>query len=92
MTERIHLIVKGNVQGVLFRNFVKKTAKFLGLNGWVRNTPQGNVEVVAEGERDKLVQLAEKCIRGPIMAKVENIKIDWEKPTGIFKDFEVRYH
>ena len=91
MADRLHLMIKGDVQGVFFRDFVKKQSKFLNLKGWVRNTPEGNVEVVAEGGRENLLRLSEKCIRGPIIAKVEKIDLQWENPTGAFNDFEIRY-
>ncbi len=91
MQSRLHLVIKGKVQGVFFRDFVKKNAKFLNLKGWVRNTPDGNIEILAEGEKEKLLELAEKCLRGPIMAKVENTRMEWDEPTGLFKDFEIRY-
>ena len=54
---RVHLIVKGWVQGVFFRSETQKTANGLGLSGWVRNRKDGSVEIVAEGPKDQLEKI-----------------------------------
>ena len=88
---RVHLIIHGDVQGVFFRDFVNKTATALKLKGWVRNTSEKTVEVVAEGEKENLKELIEKCKKGPPFADVENISIEWAEATEEFSDFKIRY-
>lgn len=89
--KRIHLIISGDVHGVLFRSNTVGIAEKLGLKGWVRNTYSGEVEIVAEGEEDSLEKLISWCRQGPSFAKVQNVKINWEKANGEFTMFDVKY-
>jgi len=86
---QLHLLIHGKVQGVFYRDFVKKTADSLELKGWVRNNPNETVEVVAEGEEEKLKKLLEKCKDGPAAAKVDDIGLEWRKATGEFDKFSI---
>ncbi len=71
----LRAIVHGRVQGVFFRDFVRHRASSLGLTGFVRNLPDGaSVEVVAEGETEKLDQLLEYLKAGPATAHIENVE------------------
>jgi acylphosphatase len=88
--KRVHLFVSGRVQGVFFRAHTRDLAQKLGLSGFVRNLPDGRVEVVAEGPEEKLQELIEFCHRGPPLAYVTNVEIHWEEPTGEFRGFSVR--
>ncbi len=88
---RLHSIIDGRVQGVGFRNFVLIKAEELDLTGWVRNTYQGQVEVLAEGPRQTLEIFFEHLKRGPSPAYVTNITQDWEPATGEFPYFAVRH-
>lgn len=90
MEARIHMIVSGNVQGVFYRASTRKKAGDLGLKGYVRNLPTGDVEVVAEGRKPPLDRLIEFCRKGPEGADVRNIDIRWERPKNEFRGFEVR--
>jgi len=87
------LIVKifGQVQGVFFRSYTQKTAEDLGLTGWVQNESDGSVLVIAEGEKLKLKDFLEFLKKGPNSARVSKIEIKWEKATGEFKNFEIKY-
>jgi len=67
---RIHLLVRGRVQGVGFRAFVLRRAQALGITGWVRNCADGSVELEAEGEPERLERLVEAVSRGPVGARV----------------------
>jgi acylphosphatase len=87
---RLHAFVEGRVQGVGFRYFVEERASVLGLTGWVRNRWDESVEVLAEGERNKLEKLVAALHRGPPSAYVTNVKTDWQPPTGEFSYFSVR--
>ncbi|MBW2989690.1 acylphosphatase [Candidatus Woesearchaeota archaeon] len=89
--KRIHLIISGKVQGVFFRHNASLTANRLGLKGFVRNLPDGNVEVVAEGSEERLKELIRFCREGPKGAYVDNVEIAYEDPKGEFKTFSVRY-
>lgn len=87
---RAHVYVKGQVQGVFFRAWMRDAAQELGLTGWVRNLADGRVEAVFEGTRDAVEEVIEKCRQGPLSAAVEHVDIIWEKATGEFVGFEVR--
>ena len=88
---RCHVLVSGRVQGVFFRQNTRERARALGLKGWVRNTEDGKVEAVFEGEREKIEKILEWMKVGPILARVENLEIKWEDFKNEFKDFEIRY-
>jgi acylphosphatase len=83
--------VSGRVQGVFFRAFVKSHALELHLSGYVRNLPDGTVEAVAEGERQRLEKLVEYLGKGPPPARVAKVQTEWSDYRGIFKDFRVMY-
>lgn len=89
-TERIHLQIEGRVQGVFYRASARERAHNLGLTGWVRNQPEGRVELVAEGPREVLESLLAWCRKGPPLARVDSVEADWGAPTGEFSSFEVR--
>ena len=91
MMIRAHVFISGRVQGVFFRSETRHEAKKRGVKGWVRNTSDGRVESVFEGEEEKVEELIEFCKRGPPGARVANIDVTWEDYTGEFRDFEIRY-
>ena len=88
---RLQLRVHGRVQGVFYRLSAQTEARRLGLTGWVRNCPDGTVEMVAEGDRAALEQLLSYCWKGPAAARVDEIETDWGETTGEFFDLELRY-
>jgi acylphosphatase len=85
-----HIIVKGFVQGVGFRWFVQKHANHLGLNGWVRNLSNGDVEIEVEGERSLVEELIKLVKVGPRYAQVEDLQITWKPYEGKYKSFEIK--
>lgn len=89
---RVHLIIKGFVQGVFFRASTRETAVRLNLTGWVKNLPDGNVEAVFEGPVEKLEQAVQWCRQGPRGASVINVDEKWQVYTGEFKDFSISYN
>lgn len=91
MTRRVHMLISGRVQGVFFRANAQEVAQRLGLAGYVRNLPDGRVEVVAEGEEEALRRLIEWCHQGPPLARVERVEVRWQNPTGEFSGFHIRY-
>ncbi len=88
---RLNAIVKGYVQGVGYRFFTVRKALGYGITGWVKNLRDGNVQVVAEGERSIVEEFIKDLKVGPYSANVTDIEIKWEKYTGEFQTFEVRY-
>lgn len=87
---RFHVIVKGYVQGVGFRYFVLDAAVAMGVSGWVRNLWNGDVETVAEGEREVLEKLLAIIRRGPRAAHVSGVDLEWGEFKGEFRSFSVR--
>ena len=86
---RISMIISGRVQGVFFRYKTKHEAGNLGLTGWVRNNSNGSVEILAEGDKDKLEALVAWCKSGPKLAKVDNMEVTWSSFSGGFNQFEI---
>lgn len=88
---RMHLIVEGRVQGVWFRDSTRREAVTLGVFGWVRNRPNGTVEVLAEGPEDNVKKLVSWCHHGPPGAKVQQVHETPDEWKGEFKSFDVIY-
>jgi len=88
---RAHIFVLGKVQGVFFREKTKKKAEEFGVSGWVKNLKDGRLEVVFEGEPEKVEKMIKWAKRGPFFAKVENFDLTWETCTDEFNEFEIRY-
>ncbi len=80
---RRRVVVWGHVQGVLFRSSTRETAASRGVEGWVRNLPDGSVEAVFEGESDRVQALVVFCRSGSRWAKVERIEVIEEAPEGV---------
>ena len=94
MSEKASLlaVVRGRVQGVYFRAFVRNRAEALGLTGYVRNLSGGGaIEVRAEGEKTKLDELLEYLNAGPPRARVDQVDVEWSEYTGRFTEFELKY-
>jgi acylphosphatase len=87
----LQAIVHGRVHGVFFRASVETRAEELKLTGFVRNRPDGTVEVRAEGERQKLEKLVEYLKKGPPAASVEEVVVTWAAYTGDYSQFSIRY-
>jgi acylphosphatase len=88
---RLHATVHGRVQGVSFRDYTQRRARELGLVGYVRNTWERTVEVVAEGPRGDVEKLLGFLHIGPRAAFVTQVDTQWPAPTREFDRFEVRY-
>ena len=87
----MHCLVMGKVQQVAYRAYVQESAMSLGLTGFVRNLPDGTVEVLAQGLPDTLKELVEYLHEGSVMAKVESLGIDWCTAKVVYDDFSVIY-
>jgi acylphosphatase len=79
------------VQGVGFRYFVMRSARPLGLHGWVRNRDDGTVEITAEGDRGRLETLLQAAREGPRGAHVSRVDADWMPATGGLDLFDLTY-
>ena len=90
MFKRLHAIVEGRVQGVFFRYATRQVANKLELKGWVKNTRDGNVEVIAEGEEFKLKELIKFLEKGPEYAVVKNLNVEWGDYKEEFSKFSIK--
>ncbi len=89
--KRLHVHVRGRVQGVFFRAVTQETARGLNLTGWVRNRPDGSVEAVFEGEDDHVDKMLAWCHQGPPTARVEEVLVLEEPYAGLFQTFDIQY-
>jgi acylphosphatase len=80
---RRHVIVRGRVQGVFFRDTVRRMAQSRGVSGWVRNREDGAVEAVFEGEGAAVESLTRFAQEGPRGAAVEGVEVHDEEPEGL---------
>lgn len=86
---RAHLVIVGRVQGVFFRAETSDIARRLGLAGWVRNKPDGSVEAVFEGHKEKVQEAIAWCRVGPREARVDDVQVEELLPSGEFEGFSV---
>ena len=84
-----NLIISGKVQGVFYRASCQEAAMRLGLKGWVKNLPTSQVEVLVQGEKEKIEKLIAWCKKGPSGAKVTDINVGWLDSERDFSSFEV---
>lgn len=82
MDKRAHVTVRGRVQGVGFRYATAGRARSLDVAGWVRNNADGTVEAVFEGEPERVDTLVAWCRRGPAGARVDDVRVELEAPSG----------
>ncbi|MGC8868966.1 MAG: acylphosphatase [Sulfurihydrogenibium sp.] len=87
----LHAIFSGRVQGVGFRKFVKKKADEVGVKGFVKNLPDGTVEVLAEADEETLKTFFELIKQGPPLANVEDVKYEFLEKEGGFDEFKIEY-
>jgi len=88
---RAHLRIYGRVQGVFFRANMRRKAVEYGVKGWVKNLPDGSVEAVVEGEEEAVKKIIAWAHRGPPLARVDRVDVEWEEYKGEFSDFRVIY-
>jgi acylphosphatase len=86
---RRRVVVRGNVQGVFFRDSCRREARSRGVAGWVTNRPDGAVEAVFEGDADAVQALVDWCGQGPRGAEVDSVDETAEEPEGT-SGFEIR--
>lgn len=89
---RARVFISGFVQGVGFRQFIKRNASKLGLTGWVRNLPDNRVEAVFCGSKEKINEAISLCRKGPFLAEVKDVEIIWQNNQPgeeSFENFEI---
>lgn len=90
MSKRLELKYTGRVQGVGFRYTAQRLAAEAGLTGYVKNLPDGGVELVAEGEEEKLKEL-KNSLEIEFVSNIEKVFVEWSEGEGNFKGFRVSY-
>lgn len=86
---RVNVFVSGRVQGVFFRASTLEQAQRLGLTGWVKNLPDGSVEIVAEGSKPSLQSLIDWAHQGPPDAQVDSVQVRWRPFQAEFETFRI---
>ena len=88
---RVHVWIKGRVQGVFFRAYTRDAAVREGVTGWVRNLPDGRVEAVFEGDADGVERMVAWCREGSPLSRVDRVEMQEEVYQGSFDRFEISY-
>ena len=91
MEKRLECTIYGRVQMVMFRDFVTRKARSLGLTGTVKNNIEGTVSVVAQGPEEKLKPLLGLLHKGSVLSRVDRVEERWMEPLGKFKSFDILY-
>lgn len=89
MLSRAHVIFEGKVQGVFFRANTRRFAEENRVTGWVKNLPDGTVEAVFEGDRERVEQVIKLCAERQPIARVDGYHVSWEEYSGSFSSFEI---
>jgi len=89
--KRLHLLIRGRVQGVFYRASSRDIAVNLSLTGWAKNNLDGSVEIIAEGDENDLKDFLKWAKKGPENAEISEIKEEWLPFKDEFDDFEIRY-
>ena len=85
----VNIKITGKVQGVGFRYFVLRQAQKLGINGWVSNKSNGDVEALAQGEKADLEQFIAKVKEGTTFSRVDNVNLEWMNKGEHYFGFEI---
>lgn len=91
MYARARIVVEGFVQGVGYRNFVRTKAQMNNVTGWAANRDDGSVEAVLEGEKEAVERVIEMCKKGPLFARVLNVRVTWEDKFDRFSSFTIKH-
>jgi acylphosphatase len=91
MRDEIRCIVSGRVQMVMYRDFVQRNARSIGVVGTVENLSNGTVEVIAQGMPDQLKAFIEKLHEGSILSRVDDVAVEWRSSRKVFDDFTLIY-
>lgn len=89
MNVRAHILVHGRVQGVFFRDHTQRWAVSLGVLGWVKNLAGGEVEILAEGAKERIEDLLGFVRKGSPLSRVESLDIEWTSYIGNYENFRI---
>lgn len=89
--QEIRAKVIGKVQMVMFRDFIQRHARSIGLRGIVENLDDGSVEIIAQGNEDNLEKFIAHLHKGPFLARVIRVDVEWREPTEDFDGFTIQY-
>ncbi len=84
-----HVIVSGRVQGVAYRYYARDIAYQLGVTGWVKNLINGDVELIVEGSQESVEEMISWCKKGPRLATVEEVRVEWLPFSGKYNQFRI---
>lgn len=88
---QVSVKVFGRVQGVCFRWFVQEKAQERNITGWVKNCYDGTVEALLQGKKDLIDDMINELKKGPPMAYVEKVAVEWDEPNQKMPFFQIRY-
>lgn len=91
MMKEIECNIKGRVQMVMFRDFVKRKAKKLGLKGMVKNLKDGSVSIIAQGPKGDLEHFLKIIERGSFVSRIDSVKVDWREAREQYRNFEINF-
>jgi acylphosphatase len=91
LSSAVHMIARGRVQGVGFRFFVRDKAARFGVRGWVRNMPDGSVEIHAEGSKEQLDEFITAVKEGPLFGHVSDLELEQIEPTNDYTTFSIEF-
>jgi acylphosphatase len=89
--EELYAIVSGRVQGVMMRDFVQRSAKKIGIVGYVKNLRDGTVEVLGQGSKEGLEVFLGRLHRGSLFARVDGVETQWRAPQSTYSGFIIDY-
>jgi acylphosphatase len=87
---RAHIFVEGDVNDISFNYFAKEKSNHLNLKGWVKSLPSGEVEVMFEGEEERIHEMVEWCKKGPSIFRNNTVRVEFSDFVGEFEEFEIR--
>ena len=90
MQRELHLFISGKVQGVCYRINAQHMASMQGLAGWVRNLPDGRVELFAQGDEKALRNLLAWAHQGPAQSRVDHVETHWTEAEELLQGFHIR--
>ncbi len=83
------VLISGFVQGVGYRQFVRKVASNLNLKGWVKNLPDQRVEACFIGSKENIKKAILECKKGPFLAEIEDVEVEWNSSSENLNSFEI---
>ena len=89
MIKEIECLVRGLVQGVMYRDFVRRTARRHNLSGTVENLAAGSVRIIAQGEENKLQDFLKRLRRGSLFSRIDSVEVIWRDQIKPFDSFEI---